>query len=167
VKILLFYILIILVWGAINLPAHSADYIVKNGNKESSKPDAKIPISENDLKVLHRTGEFLKIEKNWNRHDDRECPPAAVKLSLYCALWKASEEINGYFDHRLGAMEELRRTVEEFSKGKTYEHRLMDWNNDPATTFIDVQKAIRMTEIRISKRLKAQFVKLKTKSKPK
>ena len=35
-------------------------------------------------------------------------------------------EINGKFDHRLGALEEVRKTVEEFSKGKDYEHVMLE-----------------------------------------
>lgn len=34
-----------------------------------------------------------------------------------------------------------------------YQHRLMGYNNDPATTFADIQKVFRLLEDRIAKRL--------------
>jgi len=36
---------------------------------------------------------------------------------------------------------------------KSYKHRLMDYNNDPTTTFADIQKFFRLLEDRIPKRL--------------
>ena len=36
---------------------------------------------------------------------------------------------------------------------KNYEHRLKDYNNDPTTTFADIQNFFRLLEERISKRL--------------
>ena len=38
-------------------------------------------------------------------------------------------------------------------KAKNYEHRLMDYNNDPTTTFADIQKVFGLLEERITKRL--------------
>jgi hypothetical protein len=34
-----------------------------------------------------------------------------------------------------------------------YNHRLMDYNNDPSTTFADIQNVLRLMEDRIAKRL--------------
>ena len=36
-------------------------------------------------------------------------------------------------------MELVRQIVDERSKGKSYSHRLMDYNNDPATRLEDVR----------------------------
>ena len=36
---------------------------------------------------------------------------------------------------------------------ENYHHRLMDYNNDPTTTFADIQKFFRLLEDRITKRL--------------
>jgi len=36
---------------------------------------------------------------------------------------------------------------------KKYEHRLMDYNNDPTTTFADIQKLFRLLQERITARL--------------
>ncbi len=139
---------------ALGLPLRAEDHPVKNGSRESAKPGETIPVNQHDVLILQRAAKILGDGSRWNRNDDRECPPAAKTFSLYCALWKASVEINGEFDHRAGAMEELRRTVEEMTQGRSYEHRLMGFNNDPKTSLADVKKAIRDTERRIAARLK-------------
>lgn len=126
---------------------------VKNGSKPATKSGETILVNENDVRILRRASEILSDVSKWNRNDNRECPNVAFTFSLYCALYKASLEINGEFDHRLGALEEIRRTVEDVSKGKTYEHRLMGYNNDPSTKFEDIKKIIQKTERRIDNRL--------------
>ena len=52
-------------------------------------------------------------------------------------------------------MQEARFVIEDVSpRGKNYDHRLMDYNNDPATTFADVQRFFDLLEARIAQRLK-------------
>jgi len=46
--------------------------------------------------------------------------------------------------------------VEDVSRHKDYEHRLMGYNNDPATTFSDIQKVFDLLEARVAQRLKEQ-----------
>jgi hypothetical protein len=127
---------------------------VKNGSKPAKPSDQVIPVNENDVKILRRALEILGEESNWNRNDNRECPKKAKKFSLYCALSKASIEINGEFDHRVGALEEVRRTVEGLNKGKVYEHRLMNYNNDPTTKFAHIRNVLEVTLRIISDRLR-------------
>lgn len=129
----------------------------KNLSKPSTEAGVTIPVNTKDIRILQRAAEILDSEVKWNRNDDRECPPTAITFSLYCALYKASLEINGEFDHRLGAMEEIRRTIEEVSKGKSYEHRLMGYNNDASTTFKNIKIVLKKTEKRIEKRLQKKF----------
>jgi hypothetical protein len=58
------------------------------------------------------------------------------------------------FKDRVAAMQEARFVIDEIApKAKNYEHRLMDHNNDPTTTFADIQKSVRALEERIAKRL--------------
>jgi hypothetical protein len=43
-------------------------------------------------------------------------------------------------------MQQARFVIDEdLAKGNHYQHRLMDYNNDPKTTFADVQKFFRST----------------------
>ncbi|MES3037654.1 MAG: hypothetical protein V4736_07075 [Bdellovibrionota bacterium] len=146
-KRLLFFVLF--------LPSFNSIAKVKNGLKESTPSDVVIPVTKTDVKILQKASKILSSESKWNRDDNRECPMEAKSFSLYCAMNKASIEVNGEFDHRLPAMEELRRSVEDFTKNKKYEHRLMGFNNDPSTTFADIKRILLLTEDRLSLRLRA------------
>ena len=126
----------------------------ENRSKPATRLGETIPVGESDLRIIHRASQILNDETKWNRKDNRVCPSEANTWSLYCALYKASVEINGKFDHRLGALEEVRRSVEQVSKGKTYEHRLMGYNNDPSTTFADIKRILSTTVKRIAARLR-------------
>ena len=54
-------------------------------------------------------------------------------------------------------MQEARFAIDEvLAKGNHYKHRLRDYNNDPKTTFADVEKFFTLIEERIRKRLAAQ-----------
>ena len=54
-------------------------------------------------------------------------------------------------------MQQARFAIDQvLAKDNHYEHRLMDYNNDPKTTFADVQKFFALLEKRIKKRLGTQ-----------
>jgi hypothetical protein len=91
-----------------------------------------------DRAILKRADAILSAADEWNRADDRKCPPAATSWSIYCASERATIEITGGFHHRRPALELVRQIVDERSKGRNYDHRLMDYNNDPSTTLADV-----------------------------
>lgn len=84
-----------------------------------------------DVAILKRANELLKDESSWNKTDDRACDDdnQNKKWSLYCALYKASLEVMGDFNHRNSAMETVRTTIEKITPDKEYRHRLMDFNN--------------------------------------
>lgn len=70
---------------------------------------------------------------------------------------KATSEINGNFEHRGAAMQEARFVIDDIAPNrKNYNHRLMDYNNDPTTTFANVQKFFRLLEGRVTQRLREQ-----------
>jgi hypothetical protein len=55
-------------------------------------------------------------------------------------------------------MQESRFVIEAIAPNAGYYgHRLMDFNNDPATTFFDVQKFFQVLEDRITSRLAQQM----------
>lgn len=120
-------------------------------------PDARPPVTKDDVKIAQRAREILATPAKWNRADNRKCPDDAKTFSLYCALEKATTEVSGKFAHRGAAMQEARFVIDDIAPNKDkYEHRLMDWNNDPITTFADLQKVLRLIEERITKRLAEQ-----------
>jgi hypothetical protein len=102
-----------------------------------------------DREILKRADALLSSATVWNRADDRKCAPAATSLSIYCATERATIEVTGGFHHRRPAMELVREIVDERSTGRKYDHRLMDYNNDPSTTLADVHSLFAEAERRI------------------
>lgn len=98
-----------------------------------------------DAKIIRRAAEILSSPAVWNRADNRKCAPDATKWSIYCAGVQAVEEVTGVtggghgIDHRRPALEVIRGVADDRSKGRSYHHHLMDYNNDPTTTFADTQ----------------------------
>jgi hypothetical protein len=126
-------------------------------SKFSGPSDADPPVTQADLHIVRRAREILSSPDKWNRADNRECSPSQKTYSLYCALEKATIEVTGNFEHRGAAMQQARFAIDEIlAKGNHYHHRLMDYNNDPKTTFADVQRFFIIVEDRVRKKLAAQ-----------
>jgi hypothetical protein len=145
----------VLLFLAAALMAQSAsDQAASNGGDD---PNANPPVTRVDVRIVQRARKILNSPSKWNRADTRNCPADAATFSLYCALEKATKEVSGTFEHRGAAMQEARFVIDEIApNAKSYEHRLMDYNNDTATTFADVQKFFRLLEVRVRKRLVEQ-----------
>ena len=121
-------------------------------------PDARPPVTAIDLRIVRRARQLLDSSDKWNRADNRVCPPDAKTFSLYCALARATIEIGGKAEHRGAALQETRFVIDEVAADRSYEHRLMDYNNDPKTTFADIQKVLQITEGLVTLRLRANGV---------
>lgn len=118
-------------------------------------PEAHPPVTKADLRIVHRARQILNDPSKWNRADTRDCPTDASTFSLYCALEMATKDVTGNFQHRGAAMQEARFVIDEIAPNrKKYEHRLMDYNNDPSTSFTDIQKVFDLMERHITERLK-------------
>jgi hypothetical protein len=125
--------------------------------RQADDSQARPPVSEADIRIVQRAKAILNSEAKWNRADTRVCPKDAATFSLYCALEIATQEVSNHFEHRGAAMQEARFVIDEdLAKGNHYEHRLKDYNNDPKTTFADVQRFFQLLEDRIRKRLAQQ-----------
>lgn len=98
-----------------------------------------VPLSSIDRDIIRRADHIIASEAVWNRADNRKCPAGETTWSIYCALHDASIEVAGGFHHRRPAMELVRVIIEERTKGRNYNHRLMGYNNDPATHLADVR----------------------------
>ena len=109
-----------------------------------------------DLEILKRADKILSSPAVWNRHDTRVCKPEDKTWSLFCAMQKASLDVLGEYRHREVALQEVRFAVEDVTKGIEFEHRMMDYNNLPSTTFSDIKHVIKMATDRVSARLAAQ-----------
>jgi hypothetical protein len=124
---------------------------------KSAVDDSKVRprVTKADLQIVKRAREILDSPSKWNRADNRECPTGAKTSSLYCALEMATIEVGGKAVHRGAALQETRFVIDEIAADRKYEHRLMNYNNDPTTTFADIQEVLRITESLITLRLKA------------
>lgn len=111
-----------------------------------------LPVTADDVHILERADAILSSETAWNRADTRECPQGEIKVSLYCALQTASVDVLGRYDHRRASLQEVRFVIEE--RRKEYEHRLMGFNNDPATAFGDIKQVLGSAKERVKKRLR-------------
>lgn len=98
-----------------------------------------VPPNELDREILQHAAAIFTSDAVWNRADNRKCPPTATTWSIYCAEERASIEVTGGFHHRRPALELVRQIVDERTKTKTYQHRLMGYNNDPSTRLDDVR----------------------------
>ena len=114
------------------------------------------PVTKDDLLILRRADEILSDESKWNRKDDRACKPEDKTWSLFCALQKATVEVLGKYDHRRVAIQEVRFTIEDVTKGRKFEHRLMDYNNLPTTQFKDIKQVLKKAVEKVSARLKEE-----------
>lgn len=55
--------------------------------------------------------------------------------------------------HRRAAMQVVRFVIEKYEKDRVKDHRLMDWNNHPTTTFKEVKKVLRESRKKIKHQL--------------
>jgi CubicO group peptidase (beta-lactamase class C family) len=127
-----------------------------NTSQSTNDSNARPPVTKMDLQIIKRAREILDSPAKWNRADNRECPAEAKTVSLYCALQRATVEVTGKAEHRGAALQEVRFVIDEIAADRKYEHRLMNYNNDPATTFDDIQEVFRITESLITLRLKGK-----------
>ncbi len=102
-----------------------------------------LPLNEQDAAILERTLELLTDESVWSKEDTRQCPVGQARLSLYCALRQASEEVTGGFEHRAAALQEVRYAIDRARPNADYAHRLMDYNNSPDVSLEDVREMLR------------------------
>ena len=104
--------------------------------------------TELHVKVVERAQQLLATQERWNRTDSGECPAGEPTLSLRCAIRAASAEIIPDYQGGGAVMDEARLMV-DFIESKKYDSRLNDYNNDPATTFADIQAFLRILHNRI------------------
>jgi hypothetical protein len=117
-------------------------------------PEVHPPVTQDDVRILVRAQQILNSPAKWNRNDNRNCPAEEKQFSLYCAVEKATDEVTGQFAHREAAMQEARFVVDEIAANRpNYHHRLMDYNNDPTTTFADIQRVLKTAEANVEKKL--------------
>jgi len=98
-----------------------------------------------DLRIIQKADSILSDETKWNKDDDRYCfdDIHKGKYSLFCALHKASVDITGEYEHRRPVMQQVRFIIDKSGKDRVINHRLMDWNNHPETSFREVKQVLK------------------------
>jgi len=111
-----------------------------------------------DLDIIRRADEILSDESKWSKSDDRICEDdiSSEKFSLFCALYKASVDIAGSYEHRRAAMQIVRFVIEKYGNERVLEHRLMDWNNHQDTKFSEVKQVLATSVEIVEKELVAK-----------
>src|SRR5579862_9657220 len=107
-----------------------------------------VAVTAADVRVAHRAGEVLATREAWNQTDRQNCQPTATTFGIYCALMKAQREVTGAEDHDAAVMDAAREVI-DFVAPKAYSARLVNYNNDPETTFVDIQAFFHILENRL------------------
>jgi hypothetical protein len=97
-----------------------------------------LPPDTDDVKIIQRAKALLPNATVWNKQDNRECPSGQTKLSVFCALMQATEEIAGGVHYRQPALQAVREVVNEVGGTRVGKHRLMDYNNHADTTLDEI-----------------------------
>lgn len=95
--------------------------------------------TESDVRILQRTSQLLAAPDSWDRSASRTCAEGATRLTLYCALRRASFEEVGSFRHRRPALQIIRSQIGKLRPNANYEHRLSGFNSDPSVTVKELQ----------------------------
>lgn len=104
-----------------------------------------------DVAIISRAIALLPNSAVWNKNDNRECPAGQAKLSLFCALTQATTEISGGVHYRQPAMQAVREVLNTVDPSRIKTHRIMDYNNHPATTLGEIHGLLRTAQARVEK----------------
>ena len=99
------------------------------------------PASQTDLDILLRADELLQEEANWDQKNERHCLIWA-KNNLFCALALAQREVIGEYDHHGIPTQEIRFTILDQYPQRWSRHPIMDFNNHPDTSFVEIKKVL-------------------------
>jgi hypothetical protein len=103
-----------------------------------------------DLAIMDRALALLPSTEGWNKNDNRQCPPGANKLSLFCALMQATTELSGGVHYRQPAMQAVREELNLVDASRIKTHRIMDYNNHPSTTLAEVHALLQRARGRVA-----------------
>jgi hypothetical protein len=116
--------------------------------------EAQLPPTIDDIHIIQRASTLLADSTKWNRHDDRSCPPDRQSWSLFCALQQATTEVSGGVHYRQPALQAVRQEVAAVYGSHVSKHRLMEFNNDDATTLTEVQGVLTKAQAKLESRLR-------------
>ena len=107
------------------------------------------PKTKYDVEIISKTIELLNHNDVWDKQDDRYCKFPSEKLSLYCALKKASLDVSGDFHHESAVMEAVRDSIIKSQPTQKYQHLLMDYNNSKTVSLKQVHAVLEQAKIEV------------------
>jgi hypothetical protein len=107
--------------------------------------------TKDDVAIINRAIALIPTPAAWNKNDNRECPPGQAKLSMFCALTQATTEISGGVHYRQPAMQAVREVLNTVDASRIKTHRIMDYNNHPATTLDEIHGLLRTAQARVER----------------
>lgn len=113
--------------------------------------DRQLRPTSSDVAIISRAIALIPNTAVWNKNDNRECPPGQPKLSMFCALTQATTEISGGVHYRQPAMQAVREELNKVDASRIKTHRIMDYNNHPATTLEEIHALLRNAQAKVEK----------------
>lgn len=134
------FILALFIIIASGVEVFGQEYTKDNGNRD-------LLFDSVDVQILKRADAILSTESIWSKEDDRKCQDDidANKYSLFCALYKASLDVVGEYDHRKSGLQQVRWLIQEQFKERLAGHRLMDFNNHEKTRFDEIKNLLKQS----------------------
>jgi hypothetical protein len=117
----------------------------------SMNADYQVRPTQSDIAIITRAIELLPNEAQWNKNDNRQCPAGQPKISLFCALQKATTEISGGIHYRQPALQAVREVLNTVDAKRIKTHRIMDYNNHPDTTLAEIHLILKNAETALRK----------------
>jgi hypothetical protein len=117
----------------------------------SMNADYQVRPTQSDIAIIARALQLLPNEALWNKNDNRQCPAEQSKISLFCALQKATTEISGGIHYRQPALQAVREVLNTVDPKRIKTHRIMDYNNHPDTTLAEIHLILSNAETALRK----------------
>jgi hypothetical protein len=116
--------------------------------------DRQVRPTASDIAIIARAIELIPNESVWNKNDNRQCPEGQPKISMFCALQKATTEISGGVHYRQPALQAVREALNNVDSSRIKDHRIMDYNNHPATTLAEIHQVLRAAQSKLKSDLR-------------
>jgi uncharacterized protein with WD repeat len=146
-----FFLLSLAIIIASGFETFGQEFTKDNGNLD-------LPFDSVDVQILKRANDILSSESVWSKEDDRKCQDDidSNKYSLFCALYKASIDIVGEYDHRKPALQQVRWMIDDQYKERLAGHRLMDFNNHSNTNFDEIKELLQESTLITQQKIKKE-----------
>lgn len=111
-------------------------------------------VTQTDIDIVKKVETILDSPTKWDRASSQDCKAERKTVGLYCAFEAASTAVTGKFDDEAAGISEARQLISRTAPNASrYTARLVDYNNDPTVTFVDLQKLLKTVQTNLEKRM--------------